>query len=303
MRLASFNVQNMRLRGSSLDGARDRDLPPDLGPAAETLDSYDRDLTAAVLAEVDADVVALQEIFDQATLDHFHDTQLAPHSTALYPYRHCLPGNDGRGLDVAVMSRIKPIAVTSHANLTPRRAGLSIPQAIDPDAPIFRRDCLEVTLPQLTLFICHFKAPYPATSRTNQVRHLEALALRQIIETRFPDPDTAMWLILGDLNEARKGHNNIAPLRGTFSVDLMERLPKEDRWSYHGTEEDFYAAPDVMLASLALAKLFPGARPHVIRSGLGYEASRYDGPRHDAVGTHRPHASDHAAVVIDLPDL
>ena len=146
MRLASFNVQNMRLRGHHLDGARDRDLSADLGPAASTLDAYDRALTAAVLTEADADVVALQEVFDQATLDHFHDHLLAPCLSQPYPHRYCLPGNDGQGLDVAVMSRQKPLAVTSHADLTPRRAGLPVPDEIDPETPIFRRDCLEVTL-------------------------------------------------------------------------------------------------------------------------------------------------------------
>ena len=303
MRLASFNVQNMRLRGRHLDGARDRDLPADLGPAAAVLDGYDRALTADVLAETDADVIALQEVFDQATLDFFHDHVMIPRLPRPYPYRHCLPGNDGQGLDVAVMSRLRPLAVTSHADLTPRRAGLPVAAGLDPEAPIFRRDCLEVTLAPVTLFICHFKAPYPETSHTRQVRHLEALAVRQIIESRFDAPDQAMWLILGDLNEARRGHNCIAPLRGRFSVDLMARLPKEARWSYHGAPENLYSAPDVLLASPALAARFPEACPRLIRSGLGYEAERHAGPRLDTVGRHRPHASDHAAVEITFPGL
>ncbi|WP_127114602.1 endonuclease/exonuclease/phosphatase family protein [Shimia sediminis] len=301
MRLASFNVQNMRLRGPSLDGARDRDLPADLGSAAKTLDSYDRDLTADVLAEADADVVALQEVFDQATLDHFHDSLLAPRITRPYPYRYCLPGNDGRGLDIAVMSRQAPLAITSHADLTPARAGLPPANVLGPEIPIFRRDCLEVTLSALTLFICHFKAPYPENARTSEIRHFEALAVRQIIESRFADTDSAMWLVLGDLNEGRSGHNNIAPLRGRFSTDLMARLPTHERWSYYGNEGNFYAAPDVMLASPALAARCPDAVPRLIRLGLGYEATRHRGPRLDTVGKHRPHASDHAAVVIDLP--
>ncbi|MEQ9695296.1 endonuclease/exonuclease/phosphatase family protein [Shimia sp. SDUM112013] len=303
MRLATFNVQNMRLRADHLDGARDRDLPDDLGPAAGVLDDYDRRLTAGVLAQADADIVALQEVFDQATLDHFHDRYLGPAGATPYPYRECLPGNDGRGLDVAILSRIKPVAVISHADLTPRRAGLPVPDGFDADAPIFRRDCLEVTLPALTLFICHFKAPYPETGRTAQVRHLEALAMRQIIEARFADRDEALWLLLGDLNEARRGQNNLAPLRGRFSVDLMARLPKSERWSYHGAQDDLYSTPDAVFASPALAARFPETCPRVIRVGMGYEADRHDGPRLDTVGTHRPHASDHAAVVIDLPGL
>ena len=307
MRLASFNVQNMRLRrgpsGPRLDGARDRDLPEDTGPAADQLDSYDRSLTAALLAAANADVVALQEVFDQDTLDHFHDAYLSETGCAPYPHRHCLPGNDGRGFDLALMSRIKPLAVISHADLTLRRAGLPVPDGVDPDAPILRRDCLEVALPGLSLFLCHLKAPYPDTTATTQTRHLEALAIRQIIETRFPDPQNALWLILGDLNEARAGHGASKPLRGSFSVDLSERLPEKDRWSYPGPTGDFYTASDVLLASPALAQRFPRATPTILRQGLGFEARRHTGARLDTVGTHRPHASDHGLVMIDLKGL
>jgi len=40
-----------------------------------------------------------------------------------------------------------------------------------------------------------------------------------------------------------------------------------------------------------------------VREGLGRESARYRGPRLAGVGTHRPHASDHAALAIDLEGL
>ena len=46
-----------------------------------------------------------------------------------------------------------------------------------------------------------------------------------------------------------------------------------------------------------------GARPYVVREGLGLEAGRYHGPHLPDVGGHRPHASDHAALVVDFPGL
>ena len=33
----------------------------------------DRRLTAGIIARLDADILCLQEVFDPATLDHFHD--------------------------------------------------------------------------------------------------------------------------------------------------------------------------------------------------------------------------------------
>ena len=58
MRIATFNVQNLRLRHvaghARLDGARDGDVPEDNSPQAMALDLADRRLTAAVLARADA---------------------------------------------------------------------------------------------------------------------------------------------------------------------------------------------------------------------------------------------------------
>ena len=77
MRIATFNVQNLRLRhpdgGDRLDGARDGDAVED-----SALDPMDRRLTAAVIRDVRADVIALQEVFDDETLDHFHDRAARP---------------------------------------------------------------------------------------------------------------------------------------------------------------------------------------------------------------------------------
>ena len=166
MRIATFNVQNMRLRRdrrghATLDGARDADVPEDTGADAAALDPVDRRLTAAVLARADADIVALQEVFDQATLDHFHDRYLLPAGAAPYPARHCLPGNDGRGLDVAVISRRPLGAVTSHAGATPRSLGITPPDGIDPDRRVFRRDSLVVETGALTCSSCTSRPPTP----------------------------------------------------------------------------------------------------------------------------------------------
>lgn len=306
MRIATFNLQNMRLRGDAggarLDGARDRDTGETADPA---LDTRDRALTAQVIRDLGADVVALQEVFDAASLDHFHDHFLLPAGVAPYPHRICLPGNDGRGQDVGLLSRIAPLQVISHASLRPADIGRTAPPGVHPDTPIFRRDCLLVALPGVTLFVVHLKAPYPDPDTAWPVRHLEALAIRHLIETRFDDPAAATWLILGDLNDPARGPAQpaAAPILPPFSVNLMDRLPHNTRWSYYDAWSGHYGRPDKMLASPALARAFPHAIPEIEREGLGLEATRNPGPHLPQVGHHRPHASDHAAVVIDLPGL
>ncbi len=306
MRIATLNVQSLRLFPDAdenpLRGARDSDVSEDAG-----LDQIDRKLTAELLRQVDADVVALQEVFDRETLDYFHDVYLVPAGVRPYPHRVCLPGNDGRGLDVAMLSRRPLNRVQSYASLKLADVGIDAPAAVDPDLPVFRRDCLMVDIGPLTLFVCHFKSPYPDPDKAWITRNLEARATRCLIERRFADPAKSLWLIIGDLNEADDGDAGhpraIAPLEGDFSFDLMQRLPVDLRWTYFDPHSGLYHCPDALLASPALATRWPDAVPHIMRMGLGAESSRFRGPRLAGVGWHRPHASDHAAVVIDLDGL
>ncbi len=306
MRIGTLNAQNLRLQRPGgrdhLHGAWDADVPED-----QALDPIDRRLTAGLMTELRADVVALQEVFDQETLDYFHEEFLLPAGAPPYPHRICLPGNDGRGLDVALMSRRPVAAFRSHAPVTLTELDIAAPEGVDPDRPVFRRDCLMAAIGPLTLFVCHFKSPYPDATAAWTTRRLEALATRRLVERHAKDPANDLWLVLGDLNEpsgdSAIGDRAIAPLETAFAVDLMQRLPQEARWTYYDPHSGRYHCPDAMLASPALAGLYPAAKPVVHRKGLGGEASRFHGSRLAGVGRHRPHASDHAAVVVEFPGL
>lgn len=306
MRIATFNVQSMRLRrtgdGARLDGARDKG---DGGRDDAALDVLDRRLTAEVIHAIDADVVALQEVFDRATLDHFHNAVLMPTGCAPYPHRVCLTGNDGQGLNVALMSRIAPERITSHAAETAADLGLSDPPEEVAHGPVFRRDCLEVHLPGLALFVCHFKAPWPDRDRAARVRRAEAEAVRHLVGRAFPDPAAADWVVLGDLNAParRPGtprDTSLAPLADGFALDVMERLAPDTGWTFRLPETDLRARPDAILLSPALAARHPDALPVVFRAGMDRDAAVRAGPPFGLVGRPRPHASDHAAIYIDL---
>ena len=303
MRIATFNVQGLRLRHPDgkdrLDGARD----PGDDDATAVLDPVDRRLTAAVIGDLRADVLALQEVFDAETLDHFHDNVLVPAGIPPYPHRVCLPGNDGRGLDVAVMSRRPLGSVASHAALRPADLGLDAPPGAG-DQPIFRRDCLVVEIGGLAILVCHFKAPWPDAGASWAVRRLEAEAVRRIVEARFADPADALWLVAGDLNDpdpAGSPGRAIAPLEAPFAIDLARRMPAAERWTLHDPTSGRRFLPDALLASPRLAAGWPEAVPVVLREGLSREAG--PGPRLPEVGEHRPHASDHAALVVEFDGL
>lgn len=311
MKIATFNVQNMRLRQicgvMRLDGARDSDIEADADAFATVLDPIDRQLTAQVLRNADADVVVLQEVFDQRTLDYFHDAFLVPAGIQPYPHRVCMPGNDGRGFNVAIMSRTPYMRVASHAAITPRDLGLAPLEEVGPDCRILRRDCLEADIGPITIYGCHFKAPYPHPERAWRIRRMEATAVAAIIRRRFGADPTARWLVVGDLNEPG-GEPSIdglatAPLRAPFGFDLLQRLPRSERWSFHEPGSQKYTLPDAIIASPMLAQQNAEAKPRVIRTGLDREARLYKGRRLRGVGRHRPHASDHAAIVVSLRNI
>ena len=294
MRIATFNVQNLRLRHPAgrarLDGARDSDVPEDSSPQAVALDLADRRLTAAVLAHADAEVVCLQEVFDIEALDFFHDHLLRHAGASVYPHRFCLPGNDGAGRNVALMSRRQVDEVVSHAKLTAADLDLESLPGLKTDTPVFRRDCLLARIGALTLFLCHFKAPWPDARAAWPMRRREALAVLRLIERRFGGDKNALWLVLGDLNEPRdapEGEQAIAPLR-SFSIDLMERVPEAERWSYYEPGLERYSRPDALLASPALAKKWPDARPYLLREGLSRETQALPGPATIGCGTASP---------------
>jgi len=309
MRLATFNVQNLRLRQRQgnlvLDGAMDQDF--DDQPRSVEQDIADRHMTAKVIAEAKADIVALQEVFDAETLEFFYTHFLLPAGSPAYPTRICLPGNDGRGLDVAVLSKMEPLRVKSHADLTGADLGLiDLPEELR-DHQLFRRDCLELDFNTFTLFVCHFKAPYPDEGKAQIVREAEARAVRTIVENRFPKPETERWMIVGDFNESSMGNENkttaLTPLKQGFSEDILDRLPLGTDWTFEVPDTYIHSRPDRIFLSTRLAREYPQTVPQIVRTGMTryfYELGSM--AVHDELKNHS-HASDHALVYADFPLL
>ncbi len=270
-----------------------------------SLSRADRLETAKVIVQAQADVVALQEVFDLAALNFFHDQFLLQAGARSYSQRFCSKGNDGRGLNVAALSRRKCINVRSHANVTGADLGLSdLPPELR-DHPIFRRDCLELGIGAVTLFVCHFKAPYPDLAKAHAVREAEARAVRKIVEARFQDPRRERWIILGDFNEPARSDNfsvsALEQLKSGFALDLLDRLAPGTDWTYEVPGTSQHSRPDRILVSPWLAQEFPDSRPRIIRSGMEM-LQNSSGDQTKGILA-EPHASDHALVFVDFPGL
>jgi hypothetical protein len=247
-----------------------------------------------VIAESNADVLVLQEVFDQASLDFFHDRFLAP-LDAVYPHRRCLEGNDGRSEDIAVLSRAPLQRIASHAAMTYDDIGFSPPREETGGSRIFRRDCLAVLCNSLWIYGCHFKLAEPGSARDRTVRRAEALAVRRIIEREFADAAEAQWLALGDFN-IHDGDDaaDVEALLAPFSVDLTRDMPEAERWTCFDRERGAKSCPDRLLCSPALKRQRIENPPVAIRSGLPGADSD------DGATLRRPRASDHALLWVDV---
>lgn len=237
VRIATFNVENLTQRFDF--------SVPDVGHSrvgsvrahlrrleASQLRSYTLDtmqLTARAIADTSADIICLQEVDNVGTLKAFERDFLSDVPGGRYRQIHLIEGNDGRGIDVALIARertadgevIEITGVKSHAEVTYDQLGLAgnshLAIALEelellPQERVFRRDCLEVDLliggRALTLFVAHLKSMGNYGSDLNgrlhtmPVRLAESLAIRRIVEQKYgQDTANKSWLVCGDLND------------------------------------------------------------------------------------------------------
>ena len=324
IRLTSFNCENLMMRfefsktqiediRTKLTSVSDPGTAQAVDEAFNVLSEDDRTLTAQALAASSADICALQEVENLVTLTAFHNRYVRRWSRRGYEHRILKEGNDGRGIDVAALSRLRPERIISHAGMTLEDAG--VPPLVDQSikARLFRRDCLRLDFDvggsPLSLFVCHFKSMHGGRQMTRSIRQQEALGVRRLIERAFPDPAKANWIVVGDLNDffeqdgrVDSGHGLGPLVEDGFARDalMMSDLGDLDRWTHHYTGDDTYSALDHFLLSPALAE--KNARPDmtVTRCGLPWNAVRYQGFRLPGIAWERPKASDHCPISLNL---
>ncbi len=231
-----------------------------------------------VIKAMDADVLALQEIGGAAYLEELR-LDLATEGID-YPYGHVLVAADSERR-IAVLSRRPLLAVKDHADLKFEYFDESVP---------VRRGLLEVSVAlgegAITLFVVHLKSRLTERGddpSSASLRAGEAVAVRDRILERCPDPQISSFLVLGDFNDLRPNR----PLRAILDrgkTKICNWVPAADSrghtWTHYYQRQEVYSRVDHILVS-------PAAEPLVKRAWIV-----------DAAAT--AEASDHRPLVVQL---
>jgi len=165
---------------------------------SETVDEIAMTLTAKVIWDVGADILAVVEAESRPVLREFQKV-MADRLGRAAPYRHLMiiDGNDGRGIDVGLCCKDGfPIGnMRSHVD------------DLKPDGfPIFSRDCPEymVTTPTdqvIAVLPNHFKSKYGGNDPASQAKRLAQSTRVAAIYNRLVSEGVTNIAALGDLND------------------------------------------------------------------------------------------------------
>lgn len=222
VKVATFNVHNF---------FDDKDDPShaDEVLSAQEVSSKLTQLGVA-LKLIAADVIALQEVENREVLDRLVKEHL---SNLGYAHVHLQPGNDPRGINVAVLSRYPLVRVTSHAS--------DYFKGLDPaDSKNYRfsRDCLEVLLEpsqnrRLLLLVNHLRAnDWQDPALATRTREAQAKRLREIVDATLKWEPEANVAVLGDLNDAPDSKTlSLIKSGATALVDPLAQKPLTQRYT------------------------------------------------------------------------
>ncbi|RRJ95455.1 endonuclease/exonuclease/phosphatase family protein [Opitutaceae bacterium TAV4] len=255
--VATWNIRNYLPVNRRIDGKFRPDYPK---PEAE------KAALRAVIRQIDADVIALQEM---GSGGHLAELQRDLESEGcVYPHAHVLAGADPVR-QLAVLSRFPLREVREHSDMD---------FAYRDGRTSVSRGLLEVSVEapgtglgeglsanrRVTLFVLHLKSrltTFPDDPESATWRAKEAEAVRNRVLQRFPNPAATgggggRFLIAGDCNDVVSSR----PIRALLkrgNTEIARLLPATDSrgetWTHYYAREETYSRVDNILVSPALA--------------------------------------------------
>jgi predicted extracellular nuclease len=242
------------------------DNKADGGEEVVSTSEYQEHLAGAgkVLAELDPDIAVFAEVENQRCLEDLSEGHLGNAYTATL-----IDGNDGRSLDVGVLSKLPFDEVVSHKDDEFTLAGTPAPTYK------FTRDCLELHLTyggrKIVLLAVHYRSKgqpdaNPPIPDDPDKRLAEAQRTRAIADGLMAeDPERAV-LVLGDFNDL-PGSFPVQAIEGKDPnkfVDAAESIPSADRYTY--TYQGTLELIDHQMMSPLMAEMLDPASVSVLHS-------------------------------------
>lgn len=238
MTVVTWNVENYLSAQRRVDGAFRPGYPkPEIEKAA----------LREVLKVANADLVALQEMGDE---EHFAELRRDLSRDGLdYPHTAWLAGADPER-HLAVLSKVPFSRIERHGQVATRFMG---------ETEFVKRGVLEVAVragdEEVTVFVIHLKSRLterPDDPGSAIQRAAEAVAVRDLVLGRFPDPAGARFLIAGDFNDLR-GNRPLRALTRRGDTEIARILPTPDdrgyMWTHRYRRNDNYSRVDFILVS------------------------------------------------------
>ena len=260
----------------------------------EAVDEVATRMTAKVIHEMNADVLAVIEAEDRIALTHFNDQLLKPiHAT--YDGTMLIDGNDDRGIDVGFFTR-KPFFVESMvSHVDDTKSGRRI----------FSRDCIEHTVrvnktTTILVMVNHFKSKgFGNQTDSDAKRKAQAQRVREIYDLRRSQ-GVKNIAIVGDFNDFPDS-DPLKPLlaQGSNLKDIFDH-PKFTPDSRPGTFGNGTAKDKIdfiLLSPELFARVTNGG---VERRGVWGGTNGTLFPHFPEITKAIEAASDHAAIFADL---
>lgn len=258
--------------------------------ATTVADETGVEMTARVIKDVDADVLAIVEAEDRPSLQRFNQEFLG----GMYRHVMLVDGNDARGIDVGLLTKpgFEIHTIRSYVDLE------------DAQGQVFSRDCpvYRVLTPGGAIHVAvnHFKSQ---SGGGGPKRRRQAEAVRRIVDDLVADGERVV--VLGDLNEGQRDEltpptslgalfDAEGPLLSCYDQAGFDIGPRPGTYTTCSIRNRL----DYILFSRTLARAFRSGTIH--REGLwGQRKTRPTAwPTYPEMMAAIHQASDHAAVSV-----
>ncbi len=250
-------------------------------------------MTAKVIKDVNADILAVVEADDRIALEHFNEQLLRPIGAA-YDGIMLIDGNDERGIDVGILTKNDHTIDTIVSHVDDMSDGHRI----------FSRDCPEFTVQcssnKILVMINHLKSKgYGSQTQSDAKRKQQAQRVRDIYDQRRKE-GIDLIAIVGDFNDTPDS-DPLSPLlsNGSDLKDIFEhaQFQGDGRPGTYANGAKSNKIDYILLSPALFEKVASGG---IWRKGVWGGTNGTLFPHYDEIQTADQAASDHAAIWADI---